>query len=169
LPRATPNKKLVCVVRDAELDGAALRVRFTPVRGNPPELEDRIRLGPQDDIAVVNGVGRFLRLLRAGRVQVPTDPYRLHDDPERALALLRRCQGTEVVLEVRRRLEMVVSVWTESGVEKISDVLDFHEEPTALAVRRRGSQSLLRIPRESVIRYESTTLSSLEIVSVALP
>ena len=169
MPRATANKKLVCVLRDAELDGTLLRVRFTPVRGTPAELEDRIRLGPQGDISVVNGVGRFLRLLRAGRIKAPSDPYALHDDPERALALLRRCQGARVVLEVRKRIEMVISVWTESGVEKITDVLDFIEEPAALAVRRRGTQSLLRIPRESVIRYESKTLSSLEIVSVALP
>jgi hypothetical protein len=167
MPRAAATKKLACVLREAEADGTTLRVRFTPVRGNPPEIEDRIPLGPIDAEGVVSGVGRLLRLLRAGRVRAPRDPYALHDDPEAAAELVRRCKGAIVQLELQRRLELALTIWTEAGVEKITDVLDFHEESEALVVRRRGGQSPLRIPRESLIRYESTTLSRLEVISVA--
>ncbi len=98
MPRATETKKMFCVIRDAEADGSRLVVRLTPVRGNPPEICDRICMGPERDLQTVNGVGRFLR--------------------------------------------------------------------QALAVHRRGGHSALRIPRDSLIRYESATLASLEVVSV---
>ena len=166
MPRATETKKMFCVIRDAEADGSRLVVRLTPVRGNPPEICDRICMGPERDLQTVNGVGRFLRLLRAARMRAPKDPYALHDDLELAAELVRRCRGTTVQLEVRRRLELVLTLWTEAGVERIANVLDVQEESQALAVRRRGGHSVLRIPRDSLIRYESATLASLEVVSV---
>ncbi len=169
MPRPKLTRKLACVVSGAEVDLDSLVVSYSPLRGERGEIRDRIVLGPDGDIGVVNGVGRFLRILRAGRVRAPSHPYGLHEDLESAAQLVRRCRGATVELQVKRRLERALTVWTESGVERILNVLDFHEESDALTVQRLGGQSLLRIPRESLIRYEAATIESLEVVSVDLP
>ena len=150
----------------AEVDGLDLLVRYAPVRGSPPELVDRIVLGPRGEVGTVEGVGRLLRLLRAGRVRAPDDPYSLHENPERAAELAARCLGARVQVEVKSRFDRVLSIWTESGVERIAGVLDFHEEADALTVRRKGGHSLLRIPRASLIRYEAASTEYLQVVSV---
>ena len=150
----------------AEVDGGDLVVRYAPVRGSPPELVDRIVLGPRGEIGAVEGVGRLLRLLRAGRQRAPADPYALHENPQLAEDLVARCQGARVQVEVKSRFDRVLSIWTESGVERIAGVLDFHEEADALTVRRRGGQSLLRIPRASLIRYEAVSMEYLQVVSI---
>ena len=84
----------------------------------------------------------------------------------RARDLAVQCQGTRVQVGVKSRFDRVISIWTESGVEKISGVLDFHEEADALAVRRKGGRSLLRIPRATLIRYEAASSEYLQVVSV---
>lgn len=156
----------MCAVAGAELEGAALVVRYAPVRGYPPQIDDRIVFGPERSVLVVHAVGRFLRLLRAARVRAPDDVYALCDTPNTALELAERCRGARVEIHVRKRFDRALTVWTESGVEKIGGILDCQEEGDALAVRRRGAQSLLRIPRESLIRYELATREYLEVVGV---
>ena len=160
------TKKLACVVSGAETDGASVLVRYSPVRGQATEIEDRIVFVPAGEVETIASVGRFLRILRAGRVRAPADPYGMHDDLEKVAELVCRCRGAAVEVSVRQRFERVLSVWTESGVERISGVLDFQEEADALAVRRRGGQSVLRIPRASLIRYESTTRERLEVTAI---
>ena len=160
------KRKLACLVSGAERDGTSLRVRYAPVRGQPAEIEDRIVFAPAGEVRTVESVGRFLRILRAGRVRAPADPYGLHDDLDTAADLVQRCRGAAVWVSVRQRFDRVLSVWTEAGVERISGVLDFREEADALAVRRRGGHSVLRIPRASLIRYESSTRERLEVTSI---
>jgi hypothetical protein len=119
----------VVTAADAEL--ATLVVRYTPLRGSPAEIEDRIYIGRPGEVAAVYGVGRWLRILRAGRVHVSGDPYELCRDTDRALDLLRRCVGANVELSVVRRLERSITLWTDTGVERIGAVMDFVEGRTA--------------------------------------
>lgn len=157
------------MVSAVEAEPEALLVRYAPERGVAPEIEDRLRLGPPGDVATIYGVGRWLRLLRAARVHVADDPYAICRDTPRALELLRRCIGSTVVLAVARRLERSLTLWTDSGVERIDGVIDFVESGDGLTVRRRGGGPLLHVPRESLIRYESGARERLEVVSIDAP
>ena len=156
------------MVAGAEPEAIGVRVRYT-TRVGARELWDHLELGPRGSLEAVHGVGRLLRLLRAGRILAPADPYALDADPEQAARLVERCRGARVVLRVRRRLERALTLWTESGVQRIEHVLDFEEESGGLAIRRRGGQSVLRIPRDSMIRYAASAEESLEILSVEVP
>lgn len=157
-------RKLRCAVTGVEVDGTSLLIRFSALRGHPPEIVDRIRFGPERDVDVVQGVGRFLRVLRAARIRPPDDPYRLL--PEQAAELVTRCFGSQVELSLRKRYERALTLWTESGVERFSEVVDFHEERDALVVRRRGGQSPLRVPRHTLIRYEAASAEFFDVVAV---
>jgi len=157
----------VLTAADAEL--STLVVRYTPQRGGTAEIEDRIYLGRPGEVAAVYGVGRWLRILRAGRVHVPDDPYELCRDTERALGLLRRCIGTNLQLVLARRLERSITLWTDSGVERIGAVIDFVEGADGLLIRRRGGGALMHVARDSLIRFESAMLERLEVISVELP
>jgi len=157
----------VVTAADAEL--ATLVVRYAPQRGGPAEIEDRFFIGRPGDVAAVYGVGRWLRILRAGRVHVPGDPYEVCRDTDRALALLRRCIGASVQLVLARRLERTITLWTDSGVERIGAVIDFVEGTDSLLIRRRGGGALMYVPRDSLIRFESALLERLEVISVELP
>ena len=152
---------------DAEL--ATLVVRYAPLRGSPTEIEDRIYIGRPGEVAAVYGVGRWLRLLRAGRVHVSGDPYELCRDTDRALELLRRCIGANVELLVARRLERSITLWTDSGVERIGAVMDFVEGTDGLIIRRRGGGALIYVARDTLIRFESALLERLEVIAVDLP
>jgi hypothetical protein len=159
-------KKLLCTISGVEVDGAELRIRYSPVRGSSGPIEDSISFLPVGDPAVVRGVGRFLRILRAGRIRAPADPYSLWDDMEQAAELARRCQGTKVRLTAQRRTDRMLTVWTEDGVEHIPHVLDFEESGDQLVVRRRGGLSPLYYPRRRVVRYEAASSQRLEVISV---
>ena len=152
---------------DAEL--ATLVVRYAPLRGSPTEIEDRIYIGRPGEVAAVYGVGRWLRLLRAGRVHVSGDPYELCRDTDRALELLRRCIGANVELLVARRLERSITLWTDTGVERIGAVMDFVEGTDGLIIRRRGGGALIYVARDTLIRFESALLERLEVIAVDLP
>jgi hypothetical protein len=120
-------------------------------------------------MACVKGIGRVLRILRAGRVRIPNDPYTLGDDPERAATLVLRCQGSSVALTLGRRIERMLTVWTESGVEQIHGVIDYAEDSEGLSVRRKGGQSTLTIPRHSLIRFAPSSTDYFEVISVDIP
>lgn len=169
LTAAKLQRRLVSIVTGAEADGAGLIVRFTPTSGSPQEIEDRIPLAPQGEMPTVYGVGRVVRILRAARVRVPPDPYRYCADPARAAELVHRCSGAVVHLRVARRIERILTLWTEEGVERIRGVLDFLEDADGLSVRRRQGQSVLFFSRKKLIRYEASAQESLEVVSVEVP
>jgi hypothetical protein len=160
------TRKLEAVVVGAEPDGAGVVIRYATVRGTPTELEDRVSLGVRGDLASVHGVGRVLRVLRAGRVKGPSDPYALGDDPDSTASLLRQCRGALVTLHVARRFERMLTIWTEEGISRIDRVLDVTEDAAGLSVRRRGGDSALRIPRQSLIRFVVSTREHPEIISV---
>jgi len=158
------ERKLEAVVAGVEPDGLGLSIRYT-TRIGARELVDHIELGPRGSLEAVHGVGRVLRLLRAGRIAPPADPYSLAADLECAVRLIERCRGARVTVRVRRRYERVLTLWTEGGVQRIERVLDYREEPTCLLVRRL-SGSLLRIPRESVVRYSASSSEYFQVLSV---
>ncbi|MGH9885861.1 MAG: hypothetical protein ACREBE_10050 [bacterium] len=160
------KRKLTAVLTAADAELQTLVVRYAPQRSAQSEIEDRIALGPRGDVAAVYGVGRWLRILRAGRVHVPGDPYAVCRDIDLALELLRRCIGTSLELVVARRLERSLSLWTDHGVERIGAVVDFVEGADGLVIRRRGGGPLMYVARESLIRFESALLERLEVVSV---
>jgi hypothetical protein len=163
------SRTIEAVLGEVSAEGADLLLRFEPVRGDRTPIEDRVRLAAPEEISTIRGVGRLLRILKAARVQPPADPYALARSPGLALELLRRCTGARVVLRVTRRIERVLTIWTDAGVDRISDVLDFEEDAEGLSVRRRGGQSVLRIPRRSLIRFASASRSRPEILSVEIP
>lgn len=144
-------------------------MRFEPVRGDPTPIEDRIRLEPHGELPAIEGVGRILRILRAARFRTPERPYEFAADPERLQASLRRCIGARVVLKVARRVERVLTVWTDAGVDRIGGVVDFNEDREGLRIRRRGGQSLLLIPRRSLIRFTCDTFAHPQVIAVEVP
>ena len=169
MSRPKPFQRLDATVLDADTDGLFVRVRFVPVRGTPAEIEDLIRLGPRGELEAVHGVGRLLRILRAARIQAPRDPYALADAPGDAVSLLQRCRGAHVCLHLRRRIQRGLTVWTESGVDRIAHVMDFGEDAEGLWIRRPGGQRVLRIPRATLIRYSASSKSSPVVISVEVP
>jgi hypothetical protein len=150
-------KSVTAVLCAAELDGDLLVLRFAPRGGHAREVEDRVQLSAHGDMATIHAVGRLLRLLRAARVRAPNDPYRLVHDRERALGLARRCVGASVQLRLARRLTRVLTIWTESGVQRIRGLLDCIETADGLAVLRREGRGTLHVSRRDLIRYETTT------------
>ena len=164
-----PSKQALAKIAGAEVRGPGLLVRYAPLRGYPQLVEDFIGLSPDGELDTVASVGRFLRILRAGRIRAPADPYALHRDLEEAVALVRRCEGATVQLTLERRMDRSLSVWTESGVEQIANVVDCVEDSGGLSVRRRGGQSILYIPRESMIRYELASTERYQVTSLDVP
>ena len=157
------------VLLDVQNDAGTLVLRFEPVRGDRTPIEDRLRLDPEGELASVRGVGRVLRILRAGRIQAPQNPYGLANDPEAAAELLRRCEGAHVTLQVSIRTERILTIWTESSVERIGGVVDFGEDVDELWIRRKGGGSVLRIPRRSIVRFASSSQSRRVVISVEVP
>ena len=167
LPALT--KRLAAVVTDAAAELDSLAVHYAPVRGWPAELVDRIPLAPFGELAYVAGVGRWLRMLRSARVRVDGDPYELCRDVERAAELARRCIGTTLHVVVARRLERSLTLWTDTGIQHFSAVIDFTESADGLWIRRRGGGPMLHVARETLIRFESASQEHLEVVSVDVP
>lgn len=162
------ERRLEAHVAGAEPEALGLRLLYV-TRVGLRELSDYVELGPRGSLEAVHGVGRVLRLLRAGRISPPRDPYGLGEDLDAAAALLRRCQGARVVLRVRRRIDRVLTLWTESGVRQIDRVMDVREEPDGLVVHRMGRHSTVRITRDQVIRYAAASREFLEVLSVEVP
>jgi hypothetical protein len=163
---AAYSRSFEAVLVEVEHEGPDIVLRFEPLRGSRALVEDRIRLGPPGEMSTIQGVGRILRILRSARVRPPAEPYTFGERSSEAVDLLRRCIGARVVLHVTPRVERVLTVWTETGVDRISDVVDFGEDPDGLWVRRKGGQSVLRIPRRSLIRFSSTSHSRPQVVSL---
>ena len=166
LARTPIRRKLVAALSGVELEGDRIVLAFEPRAGRPARIEDRVRLARPGELATVYGVGRLIRLLRAARMRVPRDPYALALDRARALELLRKCLGTEVLLHVDRRLKRVLTLWTESGVERVDDLVDYAEDADFLSVRGRGGGAPLRISKRDLVRYETGAEDAYVVVSI---
>lgn len=151
----------------AEADSVV--VRFVTRERPSREIEDRVMLASADEVATVRAIGKLLRILRAGRVQPPPDPYALAREPESWAELLRRCCGSTVVARLSRRIESAVVVWTDSGVSRFDGVVDFREDELGLRLRRDGGGAWLRIPRSSLIRWSNDTREVPIVISVEVP
>jgi len=112
------------------------------------------------------GIGKVLRLLRAARIAPPRSVDSLRGDPTRAAALLERALGTSVRLEVRSRFRVRFTVWTESGVESVSDVAEVLEDESAYLILRLGGRLPLRLPRERVVRQRTESETWYEVMSI---
>jgi hypothetical protein len=157
------------VLVDGRAEWPDVIFRCEPVRGDRTPIEDRIRLEPRGELPAIEGVGRILRILRAARVQAPDDLYDPPNGPEQIASLVERCVGARVFLHVAQRIERILTVWTEAGVDRIEGVVDFGEDRDGLWVRRKGGQTLLRVPRGSLIRFASSSVPRPEVVSVEVP
>lgn len=133
--------------------GVVLRFRTRTPRLGTDHIEDFADLGPALTLPAVAGLGKVLRLLRAGRVAAPRDPLALVGQERRAAQLLERVAGTAVRLELKPRFRMCFVVWTERGIETVDDVSEVKEHPDAYLVLRRGDRLPARFPRATVIRH----------------
>lgn len=149
--------------------GLALGFRPERTRLAVERLEDVIPLGPGLTVAVALGLAKLVRLLRAARVAPPSDASVLVDRPDLAEALLERALGARVELEIRPRSTIRFTVWTEHGVETLSDVLDVTEDEHAYLVRRRAGRFPVRIEREHVVRQRTECHNWYEITEIERP
>jgi hypothetical protein len=164
-----PPRRVECEIAGATAEADAVVVRYVS-RGRPSrEIEDRVMLGSANEVANLRNVGKLLRILRAGRVQPPPDPYALASDPAAWAALLERCRGSTVIARLALRTDSALVVWTESGVSRFDGVVDFREDEHGLRLRRDGGGAWLRIPRASLIRFQSDTRAVPIVISVEVP
>lgn len=145
---------------DASLDGAArggVLLSFRPHgrRLDVDSLEDFADLRPGAEIASIEGLGKVLRLLRAGRIAVPGDPTELLGQEEFVAGLLSRAVGTSVSLELRPRSRMRFVAWTEAGVHTVDHVTEVLEDEDAYLVLRKRGRFPVRLPREQVVRQRT--------------
>jgi len=128
------------------------------------QIDDFADLGPELTIPAVNGIGKVLRTLRAGRIAAP-EPSALLGHAHAAAALLARAQRARVVLCLRPRVSTRFVAWTESGVQSVEDVVDVFEQADAWVVAPRHGQ-LLRIPRAGVARQLTEAQRWWEVVAI---
>ncbi|MGH6690439.1 MAG: hypothetical protein ACREF4_07155 [Gammaproteobacteria bacterium] len=164
-----PRESVECEIAGATAEADAVVVRYLTRDRLSREIEDRVMLAGADEIATIRGVGKLLRILRAGRVQPPRHPYALARSPESWAQLLERCRGSTVIARLARRVESALIVWTESGVVRFDGVVDFREDELGLRLRRGGGGAWLRIPRASLIRWSNDTREVPIVISVEVP
>ena len=128
------------------------------------QIDDFADLGPELTIPAVNGIGKVLRTLRAGRIAAP-EPSALLGHAHDAAALLARAQRARVMLCLRPRVSTRFVAWTESGVQSVEDVIDVFEQDDAWVVAPRHGQ-LLRIPRAGVARQLTEAQRWWEVVAI---
>ena len=162
-----------CFAYAAPLVGAerqGVLLVFEPVSGRTrtslgvTQIDDFADLGPELTIPAVNGIGKVLRTLRAGRIAAP-EPSALLGHAHDAAALLARAQRARVVLCLRPRVSTRFVAWTESGVQSVEDVIDVFEQADAWIVAPRHGQ-LLRIPRAGVARQLTEAQRWWEVVAI---
>ena len=129
-------------------------------------IEDRVALAPAGSVAAALGLARVLRLLQAARIAAPPEPASLLGDPIRAAALLRRALGVEVALELQPRSSVRFTVWTDRGVESVSDVADVVEDEVAWLIHRRGGRPPVLFRRDRVVRRQTACETWFEVTSV---
>jgi len=137
--------------------GVGVSLRFRPefARSGLDFVDDYADLGPALTVPAVAGLGKVLRILRAARIAAPPDPLQLVGRERETAKLLARAVGTRLRLELRRRFRLRFQVWTEQGVEVLTDVVEVREEGDAYVVRRRNARFPVRFERAAVVRHRT--------------
>ena len=148
------------------VSGVALVFRSEGGRGAVGRIDDFACLDETLSVETALGIGKVLRLLRAARIAAPSQLDSLKGDPTRAATLLERALGTCVRLEVRPRSRVRFTVWTESGVESVSDVAEVLEDESAYLILRLGGRFPVRLPREQVVRQRTESETWYEVMSI---
>ncbi len=148
--------------------GAGILLAFQPMgaRIDVDRIDDYADLGPALTVPAVLGLGKVLRLLRAGRIARPREPLALVGHEHEAAELLERVAGTVVWLELRRRSRMRFIAWMDHGVETVTDVVDVVEREDAFYVKRRYGRMPVRMPRDSVIRQRTESQRWYEVLDI---
>ena len=137
--------------REAGLPGVWLGFRAERSRLGIDRLDDFAALGPARSLAAIEGIGKVLRVLRAGRVAVQGGQARFLDDAVEAARYLGRAAGTALLLDLMPRSRLRFVAWTDAGMETLDDVSDVVEAEDAFLVYRRGRLPV-RVLRTHVIR-----------------
>lgn len=153
-------------VCDAERIGVELVFHPERTRTALDRIEDFADLGPGLSIPAVGGIGKVLRLLRAGRVAAPRNPRELVDAPERAAELLGRARGTLVRLELSPRFRLRFLAWTERGIEVVDDVAEVREYEDSFVVLRHRGRFPVRFPRAQIARTLTERLYWHEVLEI---
>ena len=153
-------------VCDDERIGVALVFHPQRSRFVGDRIEDFADLGPGLTTCAVNGLGKVLRLLRAGRVAAPRDPRALIDSAALAAELLARARGTLLRLELAPRFRLRFLAWTERGIEVVDDVAEVREHADAWVVLRHRGRFPIRFPRAQIARTSTERLSWHEILEI---
>ena len=155
----------VTPVRDGRT-GVMLSFRPERSRLGVARIDDFADLGPGLTIPAVGGIGKVIRVLRAGKIAAPPDPFDLVGDEEAAATLLERATGTLMRLELKPRFRLRFVAWTESGVETVDDILEVREYQDAYHVVRKGARVPARFERDAVVRHSTEQDSWWEIVDI---
>ena len=153
-------------VCDTERIGVELVFHPERTRLVTDRIEDFADLGPGLSIEAVQGLGKVLRLLRAGRVAAPRNPRELIDSAQRAADLLARVRGTLVRLELLPRFRLRFLAWTERGIEVVDDVAEVREHEDAYVVLRHRGRFPIRFPRSQIARTLTERLDWHEILEI---
>ncbi len=119
------------------------------------EIVDYADLGPALTVPAVSGLGKVLRILKAGRVAAPSDPLSLVGREGAAAELLQRAVGTGLRLGLQPRSRLRFVAWTEAGVQTVDDVAEVREDEHAYFVVRCGGRFPVRIERAAVVRQRT--------------
>jgi hypothetical protein len=142
-------------------DGCAVKLVFRGRRGET--LEGLADLGPAESVESTRGVATVLRLLRAARRRAPQRLLGAAEDAARRLAPAR---GLRVRLEVRARVRLRFTAWTEQGPLVVDDVQEVREDAAGFLVRRLDGRLPARIPRADVLRHHTSRETWLEITAI---
>jgi hypothetical protein len=153
-------------VSDTHRCGVELVFHPERTRAIADRIEDFAELGPGLTIEAVTGLGKVLRILRAGRIAAPRDPHALIDDAARAAELLARVRGTRLRLELSQRFRLRFLAWTERGIEVVEDVAEVREYEDAYVVLRHRGRFPIRFPRAQIARVLTERLIWHEVLEI---
>lgn len=145
----------------ATADGGAVRLVFRTAGGET--VEGLADLGAGPGVEAARGEATVLRLLRAARRRPPPE---LRGRAEEAARLLAAARGLRVRLEVRTRVRLHFTAWTEEGPLEVDDVKEVVEDAGGFLVRRLGGRLPVRLPRAQVLRRRTSRRTWLEITGI---
>jgi len=149
-------------------DLIGVELRFHPLRNHlgVEYFADFAAIGPELCIPAVTGIGKILRILRAGRIAAPREEVDLLGQGELVRELLERAVGTQVALGLRPRSRIRFEAWTEEGRLVFEDIQEVVELPHEYLVIHKRGRFPTRLDRETVLRQQSDCERWFEIVEI---